>query len=332
MERMKILIGYDGSACAEAALADLKCAGLPRKAEVFVLSVSAELIPAPASIGGVTTPFPEAEFKAEQEALMLARSARDVVKTLFPEWHVRAEAATGSPAGVLIGKADEWQPDLIVVGSHGRSGFGRMFFGSVSQKVLHEARCSVRVARGAGRNAGEPVRIVVGVDGSEGARAAVKAVTTRHWPKGSEVRVVAALGTFPPTIFPPTASEHMPAEVVEWVEAENRKIREAVEAAVRRLEGVGLVAEAVIREGDPAFFPLGTQLPPAALSSRPVIREGDPQRLLCELAEEWGTDSIFVGAKGMGRIERMLIGSVSSAVAANAHCSVEVVRQPERKR
>src|SRR5581483_8447717 len=229
MERMKILIGYDGSACAEAALADLKCAGLPRKAEVFVLSVSAELIPAPASIGGVTTPFPEAEFKAEQEALMLARSARDVVKTLFPEWHVRAEAATGSPAGVLIGKADEWQPDLIVVGSHGRSGFGRMFFG--------------------------------GVDGSEGARAAVKAVTTRHWPKGSEVRVVAALGTFPPTIFPPTASEHMPAEVVEWVEAENRKIREAVEAAVRRLEGVGLVAEAVIREGDPAFFPLGTQLP-----------------------------------------------------------------------
>jgi hypothetical protein len=38
MNRMKILIGYDGSACAESALADLKRAGMPRKAEVVVLS------------------------------------------------------------------------------------------------------------------------------------------------------------------------------------------------------------------------------------------------------------------------------------------------------
>lgn len=296
MERMKILIGYDGSACAEAALTDLKRAGLPRKAEVVVLSIAEEWIPAPASIGGVTTPYPKDEFKAEQEALALARSAKAVIKTLFPDWEVRAEAATGSPANLLIWKSDEWEPDLIVVGSHGHTALGRFFFGSVSQKVLHEAHGSVRVARGAGKNAEEPVRIVVGVDGSVGAQAAVKAISTRHWPKASEALVVAAVAT-----LPPTASDRMAMEVEKWIAAENERIREAVEATVKKLRGVGLNVST-------------------------VVKEDVPRRLLCKEAENWGADSIFVGAKGMGRIERALIGSVSSAVAARAHCSVEVVR------
>lgn len=302
MERIKILIGYDGSACAEIMLADLLRAGLPRKADVVVLSVSEELIPAPASIGGVTTPFPAVEFRAEQEALTLARSARAVLKPLFPDWHIHTAVATGSPASALLQKADEWQPELLVVGSHGRTALGRFFFGSVSQKVLHEARCSVRVARGVNKNADDPVRLVVGVDGSPGA-AAVNAITShRHWPKGSEVLVVAALGLFPPSTFPPLALEHIPTEVGEWIEIENQRIQEAAETALRRLQGVGLKTEK-------------------------VIQYEDPKSLLCEEAERWGADCIFVGAKGMGRLERMLIGSVSSSVAARAHCSVEVVRQ-----
>jgi nucleotide-binding universal stress UspA family protein len=296
MEKMKILIGYDGSAGAEAALADLKRAGLPRKAEVVVLSVAKELIPAPASIGGVTTPFPADEFKAQREALTLARSAKAAIKPLFPDWQVRAEAAIGSPASILIRKADEFEPDLVVVGSHGHTALGRFFFGSVSQKVLHEAHGSVRVARGAGKNADEPVRIVAGIDGSEGAQAAVKEIATRHWPAGSEARVVAAVGT-----LPPIASEEMAVEVEKWIAAENERIREAVEAAVQRLLRAGLTVST-------------------------LVKQAVPRQLLCDEAESWGADSIFVGAKGMGRIERMLIGSVSSAVAARAHCSVEVVR------
>jgi hypothetical protein len=47
MEAMKIMIGYDGSSHADAALADLRRAGLPRKVEAMALSVSEEWIPAP---------------------------------------------------------------------------------------------------------------------------------------------------------------------------------------------------------------------------------------------------------------------------------------------
>src|SRR5262245_65715704 len=81
-------------------------------------------------------------------AKTLAESAKAATKTNFPEWEVHAESAIGSPANILIWKAEEWNPELIIVGSHGRTALGRFFFGSVSQKVLHAARGSVRIARG----------------------------------------------------------------------------------------------------------------------------------------------------------------------------------------
>jgi len=57
------------------------------------------------------------------------------------------------------------------------------------------------------------------------------------------------------------------------------------------------------------------------------VASGDPRRVLCDETERWAADSIFLGARGLGRFDRLLLGSVSSAVAAHAHCSVEVVRQ-----
>jgi nucleotide-binding universal stress UspA family protein len=54
---------------------------------------------------------------------------------------------------------------------------------------------------------------------------------------------------------------------------------------------------------------------------------GDPKRVLVDEAETWSADCIFVGAKGMSRVQRVLLGSVSGAVAARANCSVEVVRR-----
>ncbi|HSK70411.1 MAG TPA: universal stress protein, partial [Pyrinomonadaceae bacterium] len=68
------------------------------------------------------------------------------------------------------------------------------------------------------------------------------------------------------------------------------------------------------------------KLEQAGFTVSSVIKNEDPQDLLLEQAKEWKADCIFVGAKGMSRIERLLIGSVSASVAARAHCSVEVVR------
>ncbi len=72
--------------------------------------------------------------------------------------------------------------------------------------------------------------------------------------------------------------------------------------------------------------PLADNLRNVGLTASLELKKGDPQRILLEEAESWQADSIFVGAKGMRGIERLMLGSVSAAVAARAHCSVEVVR------
>ena len=52
------------------------------------------------------------------------------------------------------------------------------------------------------------------------------------------------------------------------------------------------------------------------------VRLGDPKKELPEAAEEWGADCIFVGSAGFSnRLERFVLGSISAAVAARAHCS-----------
>ncbi|HEY7182920.1 MAG TPA: universal stress protein [Blastocatellia bacterium] len=294
--RMKILIAYDGSEGAELAIDDLKRAGLPRRAEAVVLTIAEELIPMPASIGGVDTTFAKSLLEEEKDSLALARRARLRIQALFPGWEILADAGIGSPGSEIIARADEWRPDLIVVGSHGRTALGRMFFGSASQKVINEARCSVRVARGRIVEPDVPARIIVGVDGSEWADAAVEEIASRNWPDGSEVRIVNAAWTVPPASDP-----GMAVHLAGWIARETERVNKVVEGAAEKLGSAGLNVSI-------------------------VVKEREPKALLCSEAEDLMADCIFVGARGMGRLERFLIGSVSSGVAARAHCSVEVVR------
>ena len=69
----------------------------------------------------------------------------------------------------------------------------------------------------------------------------------------------------------------------------------------------------------------------SGLNASGEVLEGTPIPILLRESEEWGADSIFVGARGHGFLERFLLGSVSSALAARAHCSVEVVRTDQPK-
>jgi len=286
---MKVLVAYDGSECADAALDDLRRAGLPADSQIKVLSVVENWLPPPSALEIVE------QIARDKEYLVLARRGGIRLVSMEPDWDVKSESGAGSPATVIIEKADEWGADLIVVGSHGHTALGRFFFGSVSQKVLHEARRSVRVARGRLEEPDTPVRLVIGVDGSKGAEAAVDAVAARKWPAGSEARIVNATWA-----TPQISSNRGVGPIITWITEEKARIKKMIDEAAGKLRA-------------------------SALRTEVVVKEEEPKRLLIAEAENWGADCIFVGARGMGRIERFLLGSVSSAVAARAHCSVEVV-------
>jgi nucleotide-binding universal stress UspA family protein len=68
------------------------------------------------------------------------------------------------------------------------------------------------------------------------------------------------------------------------------------------------------------------ELESAGLTVELAVATGDPRRLLPQKAKEWDADCIFVGSTGHSRLKRLFLGSVASAVARRAPCSVEVVR------
>jgi nucleotide-binding universal stress UspA family protein len=104
---------------------------------------------------------------------------------------------------------------------------------------------------------------------------------------------------------------------------------EAVEAVASRVWPEGSEARLVFagaRSGGDAPGAAADRLRAAGLSVSEVAREGDPAHVLVHEAAEWGADSIFVGTRGLHGLQHLLHGSVASAVAARAQCSVEVVR------
>lgn len=309
---MKILIGYDGSRSADAALDDLQKAGLPDDSEVKVISVAEVWMPPPENDGTLKEYSPEAKAewlkkyngvaqKAIVEAEVLSRHAKERINIKFPEWKVSFEAGYGSPAQGILAHADEFKPDLIVVGSQGKSAISRILLGSISSKIISEANCSVRVARGRIEVDPVPVRIIIGYDGSPGANAAVQAVVGRKWREYGEFRLVSATNSLvPPEIgrfVPP-----LPNLFEKEIKSERDWVEKLAENALLKLKNAGLKAD---------------------LS----VETGNPKQVLIEVAEKWGADCIFVGSHSFSnKLERFLIGSTSLAVAERAHCSVEVVR------
>ena len=302
---MRILFGYDGSECSDAALLhDLPRAGLPGDVDLLVLSVADVwlLPPASATADGARTPQGDgmaarARARAVQgvdEARRMAEAARERAAAVHPSWRIRAESGGDSPGWGLVKKASTWRAALLVVGSHGRSGVGKLTFGFVAQRVLGDAPCYVRIAPGGEGRGSARVRVVVGLDGSPGSDAALREVAKRNWPAGTQARVVCVMDDA--VAAASTWASPDAADPTAW-------IRQRAEEAAGRLRDLGIDATA-------------------------TVAEGDPRRVLTSEAESWGADSIFVGTRGL-RGFRGRLGSVSSAVAARAACSVEVVRDED---
>jgi nucleotide-binding universal stress UspA family protein len=300
---MKILIAYDGSKCADAALDDLQRAGLPPAGEAVIVSVAEVWLPPPTIepedgrdetddfIEGILQTHRQKGETLMEQATARADEASQRVRNLLPGWSVETSVSYGSPSWEILSRAGSERPDLIVVGSQGHSALSRFLLGSVSQKVLTEAECSVRIARGRVEVDPTPVRLVIGVDGSAGGMAAVRSAASRNWPADTSVKLMAA-------------TDGMRAQTGDGP-ADDKWVERFLSDASAELTAKGLDVDA-------------------------STASGNPNNVLVEEAERWHADCIFVGANAAARsrLEQFLLGSTAAAVAARAHCSVEVVREP----
>ncbi len=143
---MKILIAIDDSDFSKAALQSVIARPWPPATDVKVLHV----VEPPSLLMGREMGGYDPEFEVVWKALR--EQAKDLVvkaaeKLRGAKLNVSTELVEGDPKSQIIDIVNEWHADMIVLGSHGRTGFGRFLMGSVSQDVLCHAHCSVEIVR-----------------------------------------------------------------------------------------------------------------------------------------------------------------------------------------
>lgn len=181
---------------------------------------------------------------------------------------------------------------LLVVGARGLGTFKRLLLGSVSEHCLHHALCPVAVIRsGAGSASEFAARVVVGVDGSEGSRAALAWAVDEAAARGVELEAVHAWQ------YPP-ADERVLAEL------DSRVFEQAAATSLER---------------DLASVPQDRLAQPVI---RSTVCDGAGHALV---AASEGAGVAVVGSRGHGGFTGLLLGSVSQQLAHHAHCPVVIV-------
>lgn len=240
--------------------------------------------------------FPEYSHPSIAMASDSAHYEQEAQKILFEQLDA-IEATGGGASGahlrrgraveVITDLSEELDAGLVVVGSRGLGPVRRLVMGSVSEGVADLASRPVLVVRGGGE-AWPPGCIVVGEDGSRGAREAAELAASLGSIFGAEV----VLARAHPVVLP---------------------LDEA--SRISRASPVGIPQDVrVHHEG--ALMERAYQLQ-EQLGYRPRFRVigGEPASVLLEVAEERGGGSLIcVGRRGLGMIERLRLGSVSTKV------------------
>ena len=180
------------------------------------------------------------------------------------------------------------QDGLLVVGSKGVDTLHRFMLGSVATNLLSYATCPVLVVK---KEAAPLRRITLATDGSVASAQALEFVLTKFQPARST-------GKRRPM---PIHVSVIHVEPSSWNPELMGVGRRAVERSARKLIEAGFTAE-------------------------PVYQLGKPAKAIMQVASKQHADLIVMGAKGLGGIAQILLGSVSTRVAEYATCSVLVVR------
>lgn len=212
-------------------------------------------------------------------------------------------AEAGDPARVIVEQSVAAATDLVVMGTHGRSGFERLLIGSVAEKVLRKAPCPVLLVpphATMGTSADVTFKnILCPVDFSASALQALGFALELAGQGHATVRVLYAVEWLPEEELRTNAHFNVP---------EYRQ--HVVEDAVGRLKTL-LAGEA-----------------PRSVAVEPMVAVGRAYREILRVAADAPTDLIVMGAQGRGGLGLTLFGSTTQQVVRAATCPVLTVRGP----
>ena len=287
-----IVVGVDGSCGGAAALR--WAAAEARLRGVSLTLVHAYSGPAVGSgtEAGPTEPAPE-----RQQARRVLDEAVQAAGGLLVGTEIRDVLRPGHAARELTEVSAV--ADLLVVGMHGAGGFEGLLLGSTAEHCARHARCTVVLvpARVDAAGAGS-ARIVVGVDGSVPAQAALRwAVTEAQW-RGAAIDIVSVYEPY--RAQGPYGAEFMDVASPGW----RRRFHHAAEQAA---------VEAVTSLPTPPTVPVQT-----------LVEAGHPSQVLA--AKSRTAELVAIGHRGAGGFRGLLLGSVTRQLLHHSSCPVAVVR------
>ena len=258
---------------------------------------------APAGLGPVYVPGPGAMGR-EQAAQAIA----DLVAPFLGAVPIETKVLEGDPWRVIQEEAEALPADLLVIGTHGRSGFEHLLLGSVTEKVLRRAPC--------------PVLTV-----------SHEAASTPTGPLFRRILCAAALTQ---------ASEHTLDVALSLATENYARITllhvmetlpgDAGSGLYLALPEIGTLRSDLVAE---ARAQLRKAVPDAARSFCGVserVESGSAWKGILRVADEMDADLIVMGAHTLGAVGRMFFGSTASHVVRGATCPVLVIHETRKQR
>ena len=251
-------------------------------------------------------PVPEQDIPEATVARVHAETTDWLKAAAVADLDVRVLVDVGQPASCILDRANTLPADLIVIGTHGTSGFEHLVLGSVTEKVLRKATCAVlTVPPHATRTSALPFkRVLCAVDFSawsvhafelarslaQESRATLTAVSVIEWPWPE-----------PPA---PTFAELPPEQAIAL--SGYRRHREA--SALRQLTK------------------LAADLARSGVAFEPRISHGKAHVEILRTAAEIGADLIVIGVHGRNVLDLNVFGSTTHQVVRQATCPVLTLR------
>jgi len=290
----RVVVGYDGSEPAQAALAWAATEAQRRGRPLTILHVLDYLGMIPSPMGPFGWPDVNDEVVAR-----IAKDGAELARKSAVSIEITAVTQVAQVAGTLIDFSH--RAELLVVGTRGHGEFAGAVLGSVGFAVSAHAHCPVVVVRGASDRSltGQPV--VVGVDGSSGSDEAVLYAADVAASAHSPLSIVSAYRTLASTVWAEASYVDLEANGGPVFDTMARESAQKVVAAAGRIAHNA--------------YP--------ALNITEQVLEGPPARVLASAAE--GAGLLVVGSRGHGGFAGLLLGSVGHALIHDAPCPVTIL-------
>lgn len=261
---------------------------------------------------GLATPgyVGDVVLSPDEEARLVAQVEQFAAPARVHGLDVDVIVEPGSPVPRILARAHEVPVDLIVMGTHGATGFERLVLGSVTEKVLRKSSCPVLTVppRALATSAVPFKHILCAVDFSESSITALGAALSVAQEADADITIVHVVD-WPVHDTPPPSITGVPDV--------------AAGAMVFDLEGYRRVLES------DAIHRLGALVPGDArewCTPRTRVLHGKPHVELLREAAEAHADLIVIGVRGRNPLDLMLFGSTANQVVRQATCPVLTVR------